>query len=95
MREYIRPGFAKEEKAREIKKLTAILVKLRECHVSLSTICGDEDRDIALQGIVIAFGKVGEMRKWRGEKTPRELSDAETVDTELEAQLDFIETTVE
>jgi len=58
MREYIRKGFKKEQLARETTKLTAILQALRNCHRSLGTINGGEEKTLAIHAIAYAFEQV-------------------------------------
>ncbi len=61
MREYIQPGFAQQQKQREVDKLDAILQALNNCHRSLSTI--GEAAFLARQDIASAYQQVATLRK--------------------------------
>lgn len=68
MREYIRVGFAQEQKERELARLDAILQALRNCHKSLGTINGGEEKTMAIQDIAAAHHNVTTMRNGLTEK---------------------------
>ncbi len=63
MREYIQPGFAQQQKQREVDKLDAIRQALNNCHRSLSTIGGGEEAFLARQDIASAYQQVATLRK--------------------------------
>lgn len=63
MREYIQPGFAQQQKQREVDKLDAILKALNNCHRSLSTVGGDEAAFMARQDIASAHQHVTRLRQ--------------------------------
>lgn len=90
MREYIRRGFSKEQLNRECKKLTALLQALRQCHRSLSTVNGGEEKTLALNAIAYAYEQVNIMRQMKGKLTAPVLPAVETIDTELEPFVDVI-----
>jgi len=83
MREYIRKGFKKEQLARETKKLTAVLQALRNCHRSLGTINGGEEKTLAIHAIAYAFEQVNTLRQMKGKTAARALPATKTIETEL------------
>ena len=82
MREYIRKGFQKEQLGRETKKLTAILQALRNCHKSLGTINGEEEKTLAIHAIAYAFEQVDLLRQLKGKNAARGLPATETLDVQ-------------
>lgn len=82
MREYIRKGFKKEQLSKETKKLTAILQALRNCHKSLSTINGGEEKTLAIHAIAYAFEQVDLLRQMKGKNTARSLPATKTIDVQ-------------
>jgi hypothetical protein len=61
MREYIRPSFKKQDEARKNKKVTDILLKLRQCHQAIKTISVDEESVAAMNALVFAYNAVSKM----------------------------------
>ena len=94
MREYIRKGFKKEQLARETKKLTAILQALRNCHRSLGTINGGEEKTLAIHAIAFAFEQVNQLRQMKGKTAARALPATETIEVELKADFIDVETQI-
>ncbi len=85
MREYIRKGFGKEQLNRETKKLTAILQALRNCHKSLQTIHGGEEKTLASHAIAYAFEQVNQLRQLKGKAAARELPATEAIEVAVES----------
>lgn len=82
MQEYLRPGFVREHREREIAKLDAILQALNNCYRALGTIRGGEAVYLATQDIASAYEQVAALRKEKGQ-TSAEPPPADVLDVAL------------